>query len=101
MSGERLTTPSVRNNSAAVSAAELIAAADQAVGGALSAVDIPANRGATANWPDWVDPTLVTALQHRGIKQPWQHQIAAADLAHAGRNVVIATGTASGKSLAY
>ena len=101
MSGERLTTPSVRNNSAAVSAAELIAAADQAVGGALSAVEIPANRGATANWPDWVDPTLVTALQHRGIKQPWQHQIAAADLAHAGRNVVIATGTASGKSLAY
>ena len=32
---------------------------------------------------------------------PWSHQFAAADLAHAGRHVVLSTGTASGKSLAY
>ncbi|GII81229.1 helicase [Sphaerisporangium rufum] len=31
----------------------------------------------------------------------WEHQISAAELAHRGRNVIISTGTASGKSLAY
>ena len=32
---------------------------------------------------------------------PWTHQYRAAELAHAGRHVVLSTGTASGKSLAY
>ena len=32
---------------------------------------------------------------------PWEHQVAVADHAHSGRNVIISTGTASGKSLAY
>jgi DEAD/DEAH box helicase domain-containing protein len=36
-----------------------------------------------------------------GIDRPWSHQAQAAELAHAGRDVVVATGTASGKSLAY
>jgi len=33
--------------------------------------------------------------------EPWEHQAAAGSLAHAGQHVVLATGTASGKSLAY
>ena len=36
-----------------------------------------------------------------GIQAPWRHQVQAAELARAGRSVIIATGTASGKSLAY
>ncbi|PZF79849.1 DEAD/DEAH box helicase [Jiangella anatolica] len=36
-----------------------------------------------------------------GIVSPWAHQAQAASLAWSGRSVVIATGTASGKSLAY
>jgi DEAD/DEAH box helicase domain-containing protein len=32
---------------------------------------------------------------------PWRHQVEAAQLARDGRHVVVATGTASGKSLAY
>ena len=36
-----------------------------------------------------------------GIEQLYEHQAAVRDLAAEGRNVVVATGTASGKSLAY
>ncbi len=44
---------------------------------------------------------MVRAFTDRGINSPWAHQVEAAELAHAGRHVVISTGTASGKSLAY
>ncbi len=44
---------------------------------------------------------MVTAYAARGVSQPWAHQVAAAEAAHRGEHVVLATGTASGKSLAY
>jgi DEAD/DEAH box helicase domain-containing protein len=40
-------------------------------------------------------------MQGAGIELPWTHQVAAAEAAHGGTSVVVATGTASGKSLAY
>jgi DEAD/DEAH box helicase domain-containing protein len=52
-------------------------------------------------WPSWADPAVVAAFVDRGISQPWSHQVAGADAAHSGRHVVLSTGTASGKSLAY
>ncbi|MFD0788517.1 DEAD/DEAH box helicase, partial [Micromonospora azadirachtae] len=36
-----------------------------------------------------------------GVTAPWRHQAEAAALAYDGQHVVVATGTASGKSLAY
>ncbi|GAA0939433.1 DEAD/DEAH box helicase [Actinocorallia libanotica] len=36
-----------------------------------------------------------------GFPELWEHQVRAASLAHGGDSVIIATGTASGKSLAY
>jgi DEAD/DEAH box helicase domain-containing protein len=54
-----------------------------------------------AEWPSWVDPLVVAAFSQHGIERLWQHQAAAAELVHAGRHTVVATGTASGKSLAY
>ena len=62
---------------------------------------VAARLGRPVPWPSWVAPTLVTALEHRGIAAPWEHQAAAASLAFEGAHVVVATGTASGKSLAY
>ncbi|GAA1940151.1 DEAD/DEAH box helicase [Nocardioides marmoribigeumensis] len=62
---------------------------------------LPAREGRTAPWPDWAAPELVRSLQARGVHQPWEHQVLAAEHAHAGRHVVLATGTASGKSLAF
>ncbi|MDT7581906.1 MAG: box helicase protein [Pseudonocardiales bacterium] len=61
----------------------------------------PARAGRTVPWPSWAPPAVRAALGERGITQPWSHQAQAAELAHAGRDVVVATGTASGKSLAY
>jgi DEAD/DEAH box helicase domain-containing protein len=63
--------------------------------------ELPARGGRPSDWPEWAEPEVVRAFADRGITRPWQHQRAAADLAHAGRHVVISTGTASGKSLAY
>ncbi len=57
--------------------------------------------GRPHSWPPWTDPDVVRAFADRGISSPWSHQSAAAELAHAGRHVVVSTGTASGKSLAY
>ncbi|ORA83954.1 DEAD/DEAH box helicase [Mycobacterium malmoense] len=63
--------------------------------------ELPARSGRPASWPEWAEPDVVRAFADRGIDRPWAHQAAAAELAHAGRHVVVSTGTASGKSLAY
>ncbi|KUI36892.1 DEAD/DEAH box helicase [Mycobacterium sp. GA-2829] len=63
--------------------------------------DLPPRTGRPESWPEWAHPDVVQAFIDRGVRTPWSHQRAAADLAHAGRHVVISTGTASGKSLAY
>ncbi|WP_349627195.1 DEAD/DEAH box helicase [Arthrobacter sp. C9C5] len=62
---------------------------------------IPARKAVNEPWPEWVHPDLVQAYGSLGIHEPYRHQVQAAELAHAGEHVVIATGTASGKSLAY
>ncbi|GGQ09856.1 DEAD/DEAH box helicase domain-containing protein [Actinomadura coerulea] len=62
---------------------------------------VPARRGRRAAWPSWSTPLLVERLAAAGIESPWEHQSTAAEHARAGRSVIIATGTASGKSLAY
>jgi DEAD/DEAH box helicase domain-containing protein len=63
--------------------------------------EVAARIGRPAAWPPWVAPPLVAALRAQGIAAPWEHQAVAATLAHDGSHVVVATGTASGKSLAY
>src|SRR5205085_5740690 len=62
---------------------------------------IPARPAVAEPWPEWADPTVVTAYAARGVTEPWRHQVRAATHAHDGQHVVLATGTASGKSLAY
>ncbi|WP_204797388.1 DEAD/DEAH box helicase [Nocardioides salarius] len=62
---------------------------------------LPARSGRPAPWPAWADPGVVAALGRRGVAQPWEHQVEAAEAAYAGQHVVVSTGTASGKSLAF
>ncbi|MDP3711676.1 MAG: DEAD/DEAH box helicase [Mycobacteriales bacterium] len=62
---------------------------------------VPAREGRRAPWPEWVPQLLRDRLALAGVPSPWEHQAVAADLAWGGSSVVVSTGTASGKSLAY
>jgi DEAD/DEAH box helicase domain-containing protein len=62
---------------------------------------LPARSATHADWPRWVDPDVRAAFEATGVARPYRHQVEVAELAHAGRSVVVATGTASGKTLAY
>ncbi|OIV35681.1 helicase [Mangrovactinospora gilvigrisea] len=44
---------------------------------------------------------MLSAIRELGVPRPWIHQAAMAEAALAGESAVVATGTASGKSLAY
>jgi DEAD/DEAH box helicase domain-containing protein len=61
----------------------------------------PAREAQWADFPIWVRPELVTAYTQKGIRKLYTHQAAAAEAVHAGKNVVIVTPTASGKTLCY
>lgn len=62
---------------------------------------LPARQGRHAPWPESIRPEIRAAALDLGIRRPWTHQVEAMNLAKAGQTVVIATGTASGKSLGY
>ncbi|QMU74680.1 DEAD/DEAH box helicase [Streptacidiphilus sp. PB12-B1b] len=62
---------------------------------------IPARAARFADWPSGIRPEVLDAILDTGVSRPWIHQTEAANLAMGGKSVVIATGTASGKSLAY
>jgi DEAD/DEAH box helicase domain-containing protein len=57
--------------------------------------------GRFAAVPDDLAPGLSAALAARGVKELYSHQREAIDAARTGRHVVVATPTASGKSLCF
>jgi len=61
----------------------------------------PSREAQWADFPAWVHPDLVAAYAAKGIRRLYTHQAAAAEEVHAGKNVVIVTPTASGKTLCY
>ncbi|MEU3626245.1 DEAD/DEAH box helicase [Amycolatopsis coloradensis] len=63
--------------------------------------ELPARSADSVDWPEWAAAPVVEALTASGVRTPWRHQAEAASLVHDGKHVVISTGTASGKSLAY
>jgi DEAD/DEAH box helicase domain-containing protein len=62
---------------------------------------IPAREAQFRAMPAWVRPELASAYHAKGIDKLYTHQAAAAELAHAGKNFVVVTPTASGKTLCY
>jgi DEAD/DEAH box helicase domain-containing protein len=62
---------------------------------------IGAREATVCSLPNWLHPALRKALQCRGVVELYSHQKEAIDAAHAGQHVVVATPTASGKSLCF
>jgi DEAD/DEAH box helicase domain-containing protein len=62
---------------------------------------LPARSGEPVPIPDDLPAALVERLGTWGVTALWSHQVEVLDRARRGEHVVVATGTASGKSLAY
>jgi DEAD/DEAH box helicase domain-containing protein len=61
----------------------------------------PAREAQWAEFPAWTHEDLRTAYAGKGIRRLYSHQAEAAEAVHCGKNVVIVTPTASGKTLCY
>lgn len=61
---------------------------------------LPARRPSFAPWPSWVGKDLPAGLKADGIERLWEHQVNCANALHSGRDVILTSGTGSGKSLA-
>jgi len=61
----------------------------------------PAREAQWASFPEWLNEDVCAAYKAKGIQQLYSHQAAAAQAVHAGKNLVIVTPTASGKTLCY
>ena len=59
---------------------------------------IPGRQERFAEWPQWVAPDLIQAWQAKGAHTLWTHQAHALHAIHAHHDIVLATGTGSGKS---
>ena len=62
---------------------------------------LPAQEGVFAPFPEGLDGRIVKALKRRGIDRLYTHQAEVWKLAREGKNVVVVTPTASGKTLCY
>ncbi|MFU8803168.1 MAG: DEAD/DEAH box helicase [Bradymonadaceae bacterium] len=72
------------------------------IGRHLTAMEyIPARQGNYTEFPEALDERLIAMLRARGFNSLYSHQTQAVDLALSGKNTVIVTPTASGKSLCY
>jgi DEAD/DEAH box helicase domain-containing protein len=70
--------------------------------GSLVAVETGSpSEALTAEFPAWMPLQIVNGLKRSGITAPYSHQAQAWELLEDGRNTVIATPTASGKTLCY
>ena len=67
----------------------------------VHAESLPARPARYADLAGPLPRALAHVLDAQGISRLYAHQAEAIDLARAGKHVVVATGTASGKSLAY
>jgi DEAD/DEAH box helicase domain-containing protein len=62
---------------------------------------IPARDAKFLPMPTWVTSVMGEAYRAKGIRELYSHQAATAELVRNGKNVVVVTPTASGKTLCY
>ncbi len=64
-------------------------------------VEEPERNAVFADFPDGLDPLVINALKAKGIHRPFYHQTKSWEAILNGKNVVLATGTSSGKTICY
>jgi DEAD/DEAH box helicase domain-containing protein len=62
---------------------------------------IPAQQGRYREYPEEIHPALVNALKEKGFAKLYTHQYQSYEHLNAGKNIVVVTPTASGKTLCY
>ncbi|MDI3299051.1 MAG: DEAD/DEAH box helicase [Bacillota bacterium] len=76
--------------------------ADPAIRASVTAwVRTPPREAEWRDWPEESPAGLRRALERRGVRRLYSHQLAAWEAARQGRNPVVVTPTASGKTLCY
>jgi DEAD/DEAH box helicase domain-containing protein len=70
-------------------------------GGVTAAKHFPARPAQYAAFPKSIPPRLQEILKARGIEQLYSHQARSAEIASEGKNLVVVTPTASGKTFCY
>lgn len=70
-------------------------------GGVTALKHFPAREARLAAYPDFLPSRLMEILKARGIESLYSHQAVTCTLAREGKNVVVVTPTASGKTLCY
>lgn len=70
--------------------------------GNITTIKVKEPEAATyGEWPEQLDSSIVSALQARGVENLYCHQSKAIESALSGRDTVVVTPTASGKTLCY
>lgn len=62
---------------------------------------MPAQAGMYEPIPDFLPAKMASLLKSKGIEKLYSHQAAAIEEVHNGKNIVVVTPTASGKTLCY
>jgi DEAD/DEAH box helicase domain-containing protein len=70
-------------------------------GGVTALKHFPAREARLVTFPEFLPARLVEILRARGIESLYSHQAVACELARDGKNFIVVTPTASGKTLCY
>ncbi len=78
-----------------------ITADEEAARSLVHVRELPARRPQVSPFPGWIPPLVRDRLEMVGVRGLYPHQANGLDVLAADRNLVMATGTASGKTLVY
>ncbi|HEC93747.1 MAG TPA: DEAD/DEAH box helicase, partial [Candidatus Atribacteria bacterium] len=62
---------------------------------------LPAKPAVYEEFPEWIEDKLIRILKEKSITKLYSHQASALELIKKGKNVIVVTPTASGKTLCY
>lgn len=80
---------------------EFFKSSDRIMGNITKWVEIPAREARYEEFPDFIDNRIKEALKRKGIHKLYSHQASAVRKVNEGKDIVVVTPTASGKTMCY